>query len=205
VVFRPKEKPMVRPQPPLLLAAGNLVVMKGFNVLLEAVAVLKQRGVLVRARILGEGPERNHLESLVKEHGLSDRIELPGYFQHATLADHLAEASIFVMPSIITPQGKRDGIPTVVVEAWLSRTPVIASLVGGMAEVIIDGTTGLVFASGDGQALAATIVRLLDDGTLWAQLSDEGYRRAGEWFSPERNVLKLLDQIERHQPPPAHI
>jgi glycosyltransferase involved in cell wall biosynthesis len=199
VEFRHKEKLKIRPQPPLLLAAGNLVPMKGFDVLVGAVGALKQRGVLVRARILGEGSARKQLESLVRENGLSDRVELPGYFQHATLADHLAEASIFVMPSIVTPEGKRDGIPTVVVEAWLSHTPVVASLVGGMAEVIIDGTTGLVFPSGDGEALATQIVRLLNDDGLWNKLSDEGYRTAVEWFSPERNVSHLLDRIEQRR------
>ncbi len=199
VVFRPRERPKVIPQPPLLLAAGNLVPMKGFDVLLRAVAALEQRGVAVRARILGEGPARNQLESLVRKNGLSDRVELPGYFQHATLADHLAEASVFVMPSIVTSEGRRDGIPTVVVEAWLSRTPVVASLVGGMAEVIVDGATGLVFASGDSEALATQIIRLLNDDKLWNKLSDEGCRAAGEWFSPERNVMHLLDRIEKRR------
>jgi colanic acid/amylovoran biosynthesis glycosyltransferase len=197
VVFEPREKPEAVARPPLLLAAGTLVPWKGFDVLLRAVALLKEKGVGVRARILGEGPERNHLEALVRENELGDRVELPGYFQHAALADHLAEASIFVMPSIVTPQGRRDGIPTVVVEAWLSRTPVVASLVGGMAEVIIDGKTGLVFPSGDVETLAAQLVRLLEDRGLWKRLSDEGYRTAVEWFSPDRNVSDLLDWIEK--------
>ena len=199
VVFEPKEKPRSTPQPPLLLAAGNLVPMKGFDVLLRAVGVLGRRGIGVRARILGEGPARKSLESLVRESGLGDRVEMPGYFQHATLADHLAEASIFVMPSIVTPQGRRDGIPTVVVEAWLSRTPIVASLVGGMAEVVIDETTGLVFPSGDEEALAAQIARLLNDEDLWKRLSEEGYKIARERFSPERNVTELLRLIEKQE------
>jgi colanic acid/amylovoran biosynthesis glycosyltransferase len=197
VVFEPKAKPPSAPEPPLLLAAGNLVPMKGFDVLLRAVALLDRRGVRVRARILGEGPARRSLEELMRKERIGDRVELPGYFQHAALADHLAEAAVFVMPSIVTPQGRRDGIPTVVVEAWLSRTPVIASLVGGMAEVIVDGKTGLVFPSGDEEALAAQIVRLLGDEVLWKGLSEEGYNTATEWFSPERNVALLLDRIEK--------
>lgn len=199
VVFQPKEKTSPAPRPPLLLAAGNLVPMKGFDVLLRAVAVLASRGAHVRARILGEGPARRSLESLARESGVRDRVEMPGYFQHSALADHLAEAALFVMPSIVTPQGRRDGIPTVVVEAWLSRTPVVASLVGGMAEVIVDGKTGLVFPSGDADALADRIARLLDDAGLWKRLSDEGCRAAREWFSPERNVALLLDRIENRR------
>jgi glycosyltransferase involved in cell wall biosynthesis len=197
VDFEPKEKPCKTPQPPLLVAAGMLDPIKGFDVLLRAVALLASRGVGVRARILGEGPARRSLESLVREKGIGDRVELPGYFQHATLADHLAEAAVFVMPSVVMPDGDQDGIPTVVVEAWLSRTPVVASLVGGMAEVIVDGATGLVFPSGNEEALAEQIVRLLGDEALWKRLSDEGYKSAREWFSPERNAALLLEHIEK--------
>jgi glycosyltransferase involved in cell wall biosynthesis len=200
VVFKPKDKPLDPPRPPLLLGAGNLVPMKGFDVLLRAAAVLKDRGIPVRARILGEGPARGRLEEIVEEKTLADRVELPGYFQHAALADHLAEASVFVMPSIVTPEGRRDGIPTVVVEAWLSRTPVVASLVGGMAEVIVDGKTGLTFPSGDADALAERITRLLDDKDLWKRIADEGHKAAIELFSPERNVTELLSRIERRAP-----
>jgi colanic acid/amylovoran biosynthesis glycosyltransferase len=197
VTFEPREKPEETPQPPLLLAVGNLLPVKGFDVLIRAVSVLKQQGVGVRARVLGEGPARGDLESLVREKGIRDRVELPGYFQHAALSHHLAEAAVFVVPSVITPQGTRDGIPTVLVEAWLSRTPVVASLVGGMAEVITDGRTGLVFPSGDEQKLAARIVRLLEDDELRKTLADEGYKMARKSFSPERNVSHLLDLIER--------
>lgn len=197
VAFDPPEKPERPAQPPLLLAAGNLIPVKGFDVLIRAVALLKQQGVGVRARILGEGPARAELESLVREKGLRDRVELPGYFQHASLSSHLAEAAIFVMPSIITPEGRRDGMPTVVVEAWLARTPVVASVVGGMAEVIIDESTGLVYPPGDERALASRITRLLEDEALRKKLVEQGHKLATESFSPERNVSRLLELIEK--------
>ena len=194
-----------RPARPLLVAAGNLIHKKGFDVLVEAVAILARDGTDVRARILGEGPERSRLETLAAAEGVSDRIDMPGYYAHAELAIHLSEASALVMPSRVSAGGQRDGIPTVVVEAWLSRTPVIASLVGGMPEVIVDGDTGLVFEPEDAGALAACVRRLLESDELAITLSAQGTATAETEFSPERNVGKLLEKIEsasRPQVPP---
>ncbi|MFQ5511468.1 MAG: glycosyltransferase family 4 protein [Candidatus Krumholzibacteriia bacterium] len=203
VAFEPAAKVEPLPEPPLLVAAGNLVPKKGFDVLVRAVGMLKRRGVQVRLRILGEGEQRPYLEALIREQGLRDRVELRGYFQHQDLAEHLAPAAAFVVPSLVTSAGQRDGIPTVVVEAWLSRTPVVASLVGGMAEVIKRDETGLVFPAGDPEALAETLMRLLSAPELGSALAGQGHRVAGELFSPSRNVSMLLDEINNHSLRPA--
>ena len=195
VDFEAMDKQPAKSEPPLVLAAGNLVPPKGFETLIEAVGLLKRHGVPVRLRILGEGPERPRLESLVRELGIRDRVELPGYYQHQKLAEHLAEAALFVMPSRVTPEGLHDGMPTVVVEAWLAHTPVIASLVGGMAEVIIEGETGLVFRPGDVEGLAERIQGLLGSDTMRRDLARDGYNLAKKEFSPERNVAKLIAAI----------
>jgi len=99
------------------------------------------------------------------------------------------------MPSKIA-NGQRDGIPTVVVEAWLARVPVVASLVGGMSEVIVEGETGLVFEPGDAHALAARVRSLLESQELSAALVTGGIKTAGEEFLPQKNVEKLLHEIE---------
>lgn len=200
VAFEPEQKPDVMPEPPLVLAAGNLEPKKGFGILIRAVGLLKRRGTPVRVRILGEGKERSALEALIREEAIRDRAEIPGYFQHRTLAEHLAESSVFVVPSLVTPEGQRDGIPTVVVEAWLSRTPVVASLVGGMSEVLINDVTCLVFTPGDAEGLADCIERLLADRRLQEALATEGHHVARDWFSAEKNVLQLLEQIRDRTP-----
>jgi glycosyltransferase involved in cell wall biosynthesis len=181
-----------------VLAVGNLVPKKGFDILIRAVGYLKRRGVAVRLRILGEGPERGALETLVREQALRDRVQLPGHFQHKELATHLAEAAAFVMPSRVTASGTRDGIPTVVIEAWLSGTPVVASLVGGMSEVIVNEQTGLVFAPEEPEALADCLVRLVESPELRRSLADAGRAVAMASFSCEKNVFNLLEEIRGH-------
>ena len=202
VAFEPKDKPDVLPEPPLIVAAGNFVPKKGFDVLIRAVGSLRKRGINVRLRILGDGGERAALESLVRRESLDDRVELPGYFQHEELSGHLAEAAMFAVPSVVTSEGQRDGIPTVVVEAWLSETPVVASLVGGMGEVIIDGKTGLVFDPGHVEQLADCIARLTVDGELSRALAVAGRDAAREWFSPDKNARSLLRHIQYREDVP---
>lgn len=187
----PRAQPL--PEPPLLLAAGNLHGQKGFDVLIRAAGVLKRRGLSIRTRILGEGAERPALEALVKSEGVV--VEMPGYYQHRELAQHLAEAAAFVMPSKIAAHGFRDGIPTVMVEAWLARTPLVASPVAGMGEVLVADQNALVFTPGDAEALSDCVERLLRDASLSARIASQGYQTAVASFSPEANVAKLLSAI----------
>ncbi len=195
VKFKPEPKRDEPPDPPLVIAAGNLVPAKGFDTLVDAVGVLKRRGVDVRLRVLGEGPQRAHLESLIEKNAIGDRVEMPGFYEHAELAGHLAEAAVLVVPPRITKVGLREGLPTVMAEAWLSKTPVIASPVGGIPEVVEDGTNGLVFPPGDQEALADCVERIIADRDLAGRLAENGCRTALDMFSPEANVRALVDEI----------
>ena len=195
----PKQKPL--PEPPLVLAAGNFVPAKGFDVLARAAAVLAERKVAFRLRILGDGPERDRIRAFARANGLADKIEMPGFYRHGDFPRHLAEAAVFVVPARIMPTGVREGLPTVIPEAWLSLTPVIAAPVGGIPEVVIDGETGLLFPAEDEKGLADAIARLLASAELREKLARNGYDRAIAEFSPERNVGELLREIESHTRP----
>jgi glycosyltransferase involved in cell wall biosynthesis len=200
-VFRPLPKPDPLPEPPLVLAAGNFVAAKGFDVLVRSAAVLAERKIAFRLRILGDGPERDRVRAIARALGLEERIEMPGFYRHVDFAAHLAEAAVFVVPAKITASGVREGLPTVIPEAWLSRTPVIAAPVGGIPEVVTDGETGLLFAAEDADALAGAIARLLASEELRKTLAENGYRRAIEEFSPGVNVAILLREIESRTRP----
>ncbi len=195
VVFAALPRATSPETPSLVIGAGNLVGQKGFDVLIRAVGDLAERGVPVRCRILGEGEARAELEALARSLGVADRVEMPGYYQHYDLATHLAEATAFAMPSKVVAAGFRDGIPTVMVEAWLADTPVVASPVAGMTEVLRDGENALVFEPGDHRALAACVARLIESPELGARLAARGKETATELFSPATNVRRLLDAI----------
>jgi colanic acid/amylovoran biosynthesis glycosyltransferase len=196
VAFQPLPKPERLPEPPLVLAAGNFVPAKGFDVLARSAAVLAERKIAFRMRILGDGPERERIRAISRANGMEERIEMPGFYRHGEFARHLAEAAVLVVPARITRTGVREGLPTVIPEAWLSRTPVIAAPVGGIPEVVVDGETGLLFPAENENALADAIARLLASEGLRARLAENGYDRAIAEFSPERNVGELLGEME---------
>lgn len=196
VTFDPAPKAQPLPEPPLLLAVGNLVDEKGFDILIRGVAILRSRGIAVRARILGDGVSGGALEALVQKKAVGDCVEMRGFFPHAELKQHMAEAAALLAPCRVARHGLRDGIPTVVVEAWLGRTPVVASLVGGMPEVIIDGETGVVFASEEPESLADAVERLLSDAELRGRIVESGRRMALDAFSPGKNAGRLVELIE---------
>jgi colanic acid/amylovoran biosynthesis glycosyltransferase len=201
VAFQPLPKPERLPEPPLVLAAGNFVAAKGFDVLARSAAVLAERKIAFRMRILGDGPERGRIRAIGRANGMEERIELPGFYRHGDFPQHLAEAAVLVVPARITRTGLREGLPTVIPEAWLSRTPVIAAPVGGIPEVVVDGETGLLFAAENERALADAIARLLASDELRARLAQNGYDCAIAEFSPEKNVGELLGEIESRTRP----
>jgi glycosyltransferase involved in cell wall biosynthesis len=151
--------------PTLLLGLGRLHRNKAFDVLIRALARLPG----VHAIIAGEGPERPALEALARAEGVADRVRLPGW--RTDPANLLAAADIFVCASRQEPLGN------MVIEAWSARRPVIAAAVGGPAELIDAGRTGLLVPADDAGALAEALDRALADPAQAAALAEAGRAR----------------------------
>ena len=89
----------------------------------------------------------------------------------------LRAADVFLLSSV------SEGIPVTLIEAMMARVPVVSTNVGGVAEVVADGTTGLLAPSGDDGALADAVERMLDDETMRTQMATAGQERAERIFS----------------------
>lgn len=141
-------------QPPVLVAVGRLQMQKDFPTLLHAFArVRKHRPV--RLLILGEGKEREPLEQLIKELGLQDDVNLPGFVMNPYA--YMARASLFVLSS------RWEGLPTVLIEALCCGTPVVSTdCPSGPREILKDGQYGQLVPVGDIDALAKAIETTLD-------------------------------------------
>ncbi len=167
-----------------LLFVGRLIERKGAEYAIRAVAALRRQGRAVRLTIIGDGPERTALVSLVEELQLRDVVDLAGALPHDAVAGHYRTASVLLMPAVTDWKGEQEGFGMVLVEAMASDLPVVATRSGGIPDVVTDGTTGLLVPERDPAALAAAVARLLDDPALGGRLADAARADLDTRFSP---------------------
>jgi glycosyltransferase involved in cell wall biosynthesis len=160
---------------PLVLAVGRLKAPKDFLTLVRALALLRPGSF--DALIVGEGPDRPVLEGEARRLGLEDRVRFAG--ERHDVPDLLADADVFVLSS------SSEGLPVSVLEAMAAELPVVASRVGGMPELVLDGVTGLLVEPGDPDELAAAIDRLVADGDLRRSLGVCGRAYSESHFDPD--------------------
>ena len=178
--------------PDLIVAVGRLDPIKGFEVLIEAVATLARRGRAVRARIIGDGPLWPTLEGRVAELGLGERISFSGAMSQVEVRAAVRAATIVALPSVVAPDGDRDGIPVSLMEAMASGAPVVSTPVSGIPELIGDGHEGLLAPPGDPAALARALARLLDDPPLRRGLAEAARAKVEREFDAVAEARKLL-------------
>lgn len=176
---------------PSIIAVGRLIAKKGFANLIRACSLLAERGKSFRCEIIGDGPLENELRAQIDELNLQNRVVLLGAKPQREVRQHLAAASVFVLPSIVDPEGGMDNLPTVIMEAMATGLPVIATNIGGIPEMVIQNETGFLVQPGDPIELAKAIENVLDKRLLAQMLGQAGYQRAQELFSIEKNVREL--------------
>jgi glycosyltransferase involved in cell wall biosynthesis len=168
----------------IVLFVGSLIARKGVDTLVRAMAQVLaaqpcnhgDRGY--RLVIVGEGPEQANLAALAASLGIAPSIEFAGFLPQAEVARWMQRARLFVLPS------NEEGQGVVLLEAMASGTPVVASNVGGIPEVMPVGT-GHLAPPGDARALAEEMLAILADPAHWQQLSQSGRRHVQQHYSAE--------------------
>lgn len=181
--------------PPLIIAVGRLIPKKGFGDLIRACALLAERGASFRCEIIGEGPLENELRLQMHELGLQNNVVLTGAKPQTQLRRRLAAANVFVLASVIDPDGGMDNLPTVIMEAMATGLPVVSTNIGGIPEMVIENETGFLVPPGDITRMADAIQSVISDRSLAAKLGQFGYLRAQALFSIEKNVRELCELI----------
>ena len=180
---------------PLVVAVGRLIDKKGFADLIQACRLLVDCRKSFRCQIFGEGPLEEKLRRQSEELKLQNCVELPGPRPQHEIRKYLAAGTVFVLPSVIDPEGGMDNLPTVIMEAMATGLPVISTAIGGIPEMVIDNETGLLVSAGDADGLADAIEKVIVDLSLARRLGENGYRRTVQLFSIEKNVRELLGAI----------
>jgi glycosyltransferase involved in cell wall biosynthesis len=168
-----------------LLFVGRLAAVKGVAVLIDAFVEVLRSHPEARLTLIGDGAERSALEALAKRRGVAERIEFAGFRSQDEVADALAEADLFVLPSFA------EGVPVVLMEAMAARLPVVASRIAGVPELVEDGTSGLLVPPGDAAALATAVGTLLADPERRARMGQAGRARVLAEFDQATEAARL--------------
>ena len=193
-VFTPREHepPSVNEQGPIhLLCVASYEEVKGHRYLIEACGHLRQRGVDFHLDLVGEGPCRAEVEKRISDAGLGDRIHMHGAQARDEVVRMMGAADVVCLPSVPTAQGKREGIPVVLMEAMASAVPVVSSQLSGIPELVQDGLSGILVEPRDSLGLADALERLAGDAPARAVMGNAGRAAIETHFNLETNAARL--------------
>lgn len=166
-----------------LLFVGRLTAIKGLRVLLEAFGDALEARPDLHLTIVGDGDDRAHLEQMAKPLGAS--VTFAGFKSQQGVAEALREADIFVLPSFA------EGLPVVLMEALASGTPVIATQVAGVNELVEHGTNGFLVPAGDNVSLTQRMLDMAADPALRASMGEHGQAKVAREFDVRIEAARI--------------
>jgi glycosyltransferase involved in cell wall biosynthesis len=185
--------PDVTRAPGSILGVGRLVEKKGFDVLIEAVAILAPDRPELHCVLVGDGDQRQALAALAGRLGVADRVTFAGPLPQDRVQAWMRRAQVLAAPCRVGTDGNQDALPTVLIEALGAGLPIVSTPVAGIPEIVADGVEGLLVEPDDPTALAAAIGRLQDRPELRAALGAAGPPKRERRFDRERTIGELID------------
>lgn len=185
-----------RTGPPRILSVGRFVEKKGFTYLVEACALLRDRGYAFECLIVGGADAyQERVEARVGELGLESFVHLRTAVTQEELREIYAESAIFALPCQILDNGDRDGIPNVLAEAMAMQLAVVSTNISGIPELVKSGENGLLVGPKDAEALAGALMRLLDDAAELTRMGAAARATILRVFDSRRNTEVLAERF----------
>jgi glycosyltransferase involved in cell wall biosynthesis len=184
-----KAKLRERPSPFELISAGRLVEIKGYPLLLNAIAELLRQGRDLRLTLAGDGPDCSSLKEQARRLGIADGVVFAGWKNQDELRELYRRSDACVMSSFA------EGVPVVLMEAMATGVPCVAPRINGIPELIRDGVDGLLFTASDVAELVVAIGRLMDEPALRHSMAKSSPARVAEKYDLQKNVHHLADVL----------
>lgn len=176
---------------PLVGYVGRLSGEKGIQHFVQALPTILNNQQELRVLIGGDGELRDSIEASLQEGGVDARVDLPGWIPHEDLPGYLNQLRLLILPSYT------EGLPNIMLEAMACGTPVLATPVGAIPDVIIDGKTGFIMENNSPECIAENVIRALTSSDL-GQIAENGRRFVEEHFMFEKvveNWKRVLQEI----------
>jgi glycosyltransferase involved in cell wall biosynthesis len=174
-----------------IIFVGRLVERKGVKYLIEAFNRI-HKSIPHHLVIIGEGPERRPLENMVSRLGIESRVSFTGMISDETLNRYYRSCSCLVLPAVYDKKGDTEGLGVVLLEAMSYAKPVIASRVGGITDIVVDGENGLLVPPANPEILGQAIVKLTRSTQLQRMLGRRARKTVDEKFNWDRIIEKLI-------------
>lgn len=174
-----------------IISVGRLVEKKGLRYLVDACAILSDRGIEYDCDIVGTGELEQPLREQILQLAVDDRVRLIGPQPQNVVREMIRTADAFVAPCVVGEDGNRDGLPTVITESLALGTPCISTDVTGIPEIIRPGETGVIVAQQSPEELANEIQKIFDDEALRKSYSISGRRLVEAEFDIHQNAATI--------------
>jgi glycosyltransferase involved in cell wall biosynthesis len=191
-VFVPRRKQDALKSPLEVLCVGRLVPSKGQLILLRACSLLHAEGISLQVRLVGDGPDREHLEAFASQ--MKINVIFEGAKSHDQTRKLLGQADIFALASFA------EGVPVALMEAMAMEIPCVSTTIAGIPELIRDGLDGLLVPASSVEALASALRRLAEDPLLRSTLASEGRKRVLSHYNLPHNVRSLAAVLRLNAP-----
>jgi glycosyltransferase involved in cell wall biosynthesis len=201
--FTPRRRTRPPGEPFHILSAGRLVEKKGFDVLIRACAILRDRGLRFRCTIAGSGPLEARLRAQIADAGLSDLVAMTGEaLKQEDIPDFMYSGDAYCLHCVWAPDNDVDGLPQMLMEAMACGLPSVSTRIVGIPDLVIHEQTGLlVEPDSNAEALADALQRLHDDPALATRLTEGARRHLLDVFDLDTCLEPLLSRFRAHLEP----
>lgn len=188
-----------------VLTVARLVEKKGVEYAIQAIALVKKRfpGVRMQYSIVGDGPLRGELETLVSRLDLEEIVRFEGSMVQAQVQNKMQISHVFVLPSVTASDGDQEGIPVSLMEAMASGMPVISTWHSGIPELVDHGNSGLLTPERDVESIAEALGKLIESPDLLASMGESAQQSVNSYYNIEvlnRELVALYERLLSNEP-----
>jgi glycosyltransferase involved in cell wall biosynthesis len=153
--------------------------------------LLSQRGVEYHCEIVGGGELQSELQQQIDLLGVAEQVRLMGCQPQFVVKQMIQSAAVLAAPCVVSQDGNRDGLPTVLIEAMALGTPCISTAVTGIPEIVRHDQTGWIVPENSPSELAGSLSKMVDDSALRLRLAENGRRLVEQQFDIDRNSAQI--------------
>lgn len=174
--------------PPLFISVGRFDDTKDHSATIKAFKLVNNQYPETRLKLIGDGKNINLCKRLAVKLRLTDKVVFTGILNHEAVAFEMTKARVFVLHSVTTNDGDKEGAPVSIMEAGATGLPVVATNHAGINDIIIENETGFLVNENDIEDMANSMKRFIENNDLAKQMGKNAALRINEHFSLKRNV-----------------